>query len=146
MVYTNYYTISIQYQSETRGERVQKVQVSDRLVESMATLVQGEPWTVVGDGFVHRKKRVNGLVERKIFTGNHRFSVIFPWKMGFSCKVSLKPIHWMGDTSDLTFFLALQQSKHRMIPVNSIEKMMMVSWWLRDVIRSFAIISYPILI
>ena len=65
MVYTNYYTISIQYQSETRGERVQKVQVSDRLVGSMATLVQGEPWTVVGDGFVHRKKGSMGWLKGK---------------------------------------------------------------------------------
>ena len=28
------------------------------------------------------------------FTGNHRFSMIFPLNMGLSCKFSLNPIHW----------------------------------------------------
>ena len=27
-------------------------------------------------------------------TGNHRFSMIFPWNMGLSCNFSLKPIQW----------------------------------------------------
>ena len=82
MVYTNYYIFNHQPVSSIRqghplGERVQKVQVSDRLVESMATLVQGEPWTqVLGEGRnFHQSFWVNGLVGWKWI-----FIVDFPIK------------------------------------------------------------------
>ena len=78
------------------------------------------------------------------FTGNHRFSMIFPLKslnMGLSCRFSLKPIHWQWGFNECdpaeSHGKQISRGFHQKIGVNhgGHDYQRATAWWFSNIFK-----------